>query len=423
MKKSFLIGLLCLITSTAQAQADFNNLNYALPVCTQEFGAPLIVTVRDGEYVDDDVLVNVDSTAIIIDDIIPDGFGAQDILVPVYCGPFGANYSYANLLLYASNNGQLELVAQLTEKDFQAAYESFYPNGTLWSEISSVVVSPVYAGALHINKPADGAHCCPETNVEFIYQWQGDRFALAGKPERSPLAIAPPPPPPYPPPPEIIGNSYYLNATTDRVNVLTQAGPNAAVLISLSNDATVTIVDVTDTGWMQVETAYTQIDGLPHGYLPASAINFAHPDDANRSFTTVRYSFQPLPNSGLCPNSMDSFELNVDAQWGSFASIAIGLQNLAYNANLSYADGYSVNWTANMQPEFNACTANIMLSQAWIDGEQVAIDIPNAIQGHINNAYLNLQIALDPVVHDGLSIINPTVLNSGNPSYELVYGD
>lgn len=168
----------------AGQSGDFLNTRYPLPICTEEFGTPDTVTIQNGRFENADAAVFVDSDSILTADLTGDG--ADDTIVPVYCGWKGANFVVPTLLIYTSANGNSTptLLARLDESDFGRAYARHYPDDSLWSELGRLTIA---GNSLYVEKFSGGAHCCPEFSIMLQYSWDGTTLVSTGQLEKQAL--------------------------------------------------------------------------------------------------------------------------------------------------------------------------------------------------------------------------------------------
>ena len=178
-----LVALFYHVNSHGQSPDEFLNFTYPLPMCAKEFGTPKTVTLNQGEFQNQEFLVYLDREGILYGDVTGDGI--DEALVPLYCGYYGANYTYMELLIYTRKDGRLESLTELNEQHFKDDYKRYYPDSILWSEVGDITTTNQ---TLIIVKPADGAHCCPQYDVTLKYRWEGQHFVITGKPTRQPLA-------------------------------------------------------------------------------------------------------------------------------------------------------------------------------------------------------------------------------------------
>jgi hypothetical protein len=169
-------------TQAAQT-GDFLNASYPLPICTEEFGTPDTVTLQNGRFENAEASVSVDKDNILTADLTGDG--ADETIVPVYCGWNGANFVVPTLMIYTTGkdggNGSPVLLARLDESDFGRDYGRYYPDDSLWSEVGRLTVA---GNSLYVEKFSGGAHCCPEFSIMLQYRWDGTNLVSAGQPEQ-----------------------------------------------------------------------------------------------------------------------------------------------------------------------------------------------------------------------------------------------
>jgi hypothetical protein len=158
-------------------QVDFRNFTFPLSMCVE----PMQVSVKDGTFKDEDILVNIDKEMIIYTDLTADD--RNEAIVPVFCGPSAANFNNAEIHVYTLRDGKPELLTKLHDDIFAADYKRYYQDNMLFPSITHIDVS---SKKLTVYKLADGSHACPENQVSFDYLWNGGSFALSGKPVKKP---------------------------------------------------------------------------------------------------------------------------------------------------------------------------------------------------------------------------------------------
>src|SRR4051812_4630222 len=159
-------------------QVDFRNFTFPLSMCVE----PMEVSVKDGTFQDEDILVSIDKEMIIYTDLTADD--RNEAIVPVFCGPSAANFNNAEIHVYTLRDGKPELLTKLRDDIFDGDYKRYYQDSWLFPSITHIDVS---SKKLTVYKLADGSHACPENQASLDYLWNGRSFVLFDKPTKNPV--------------------------------------------------------------------------------------------------------------------------------------------------------------------------------------------------------------------------------------------
>lgn len=205
MKRQTILGpmmiLLCVTSGVAQSRSeqpssatvtdirkvDFLNFTYRSSLCSQEYGSQGIgktVRVRDGELKNKNVYFAVAADKIIYADVTSDG--REDAIVPVDCGAITANFARSEVYIYTIQNGSATLLAEISDKDMERDYRSYYPDAESYWGINENGLR-VKDGTLNVDVLADGPHAAPQYIVTLEYRLSGEALRVIGKPQRRSL--------------------------------------------------------------------------------------------------------------------------------------------------------------------------------------------------------------------------------------------
>jgi hypothetical protein len=162
---------------------DFFNFAYLLSMCVEP-SPPTRIPVKDGAFANEDVRANIVKEEILYSDVTDDD--KSEAVVPVFCGPAHANFTNVEIHIYTLRDGKPELLTKLDDNTFAGDYKRYYKDSDsiLWPSIIDLEAS---GKRLTVLKLADGYHACPENQVNFDYVWNGQSFALLGKPVKKPV--------------------------------------------------------------------------------------------------------------------------------------------------------------------------------------------------------------------------------------------
>jgi hypothetical protein len=151
---------------------DFKNFSYPSAELRKT------IKVRKGEYKKaGDVTVSV--VGISYADI--NGDGEDDAVVYASTYYQGANYSIAEFYIFRAEAGKPVLMDHMTDKQINRDYQTYHPNGALWS-LDSFAVDK---GTITYKFAADGPHCCPEYYAHMKYGFNGKKMVLSGRPVKT----------------------------------------------------------------------------------------------------------------------------------------------------------------------------------------------------------------------------------------------
>ena len=168
---------------------DFRNFTYPLP---DRLYGKNSVSVRKGRFIfSRDPNYGPDGfevTRIIYGDLTGDG--GEEAAVVTAIGFIGGGVSsqqapgtYA--YIYALVGGRPVLLtvfdSEYIDSDAQGYYRGYYRDNTM---LLYGGVTKIENGLLLIESLAGGGRCCPDYEVKMRFRWDGQRFILAGKPER-----------------------------------------------------------------------------------------------------------------------------------------------------------------------------------------------------------------------------------------------
>jgi hypothetical protein len=176
---AFFLSLLgCAGAPTTEIQLhDFKNFTYQHLECDE---LPNTVTVTNGIYTTNkhgyEVMFSVDK--VIFVDL--DSDGDEEAIVLGRCAMQGANFTLAQVFIYAIKDMVTMQLSGLSDQKMQQTYLYYYPDGTIW-QLADIKKDDDLL-SLEIN--AEGDYCCPEYLVTFRYHIVDNKLKLESEPER-----------------------------------------------------------------------------------------------------------------------------------------------------------------------------------------------------------------------------------------------
>jgi hypothetical protein len=115
------------------------------------------------------------------------GDGKEEAVVSTVCGnlePTSFNQSpYGNTYVYTMAAGKPVLMSHFDDSAFAGAYEGYFGTETFiaMGGAEKIVNNRLYYGVLGLE-----GMCCPKWNVQMILRWDGSRFVVTERPQRTP---------------------------------------------------------------------------------------------------------------------------------------------------------------------------------------------------------------------------------------------
>lgn len=170
---------------------DFRNFTYPLDDYLARNYRKNTVRVRNGRFIfsrDSDYGIDgIKVTRIIYGDLTGDGEDEAAVLTAIGFIESGTSqqapgtYAY----IYSMGNGRPVLLkiynSESDDSDANTAYRNYYRDN---STLLYGGVTRIESGLLVVESLAGAGRCCPEYEVTLRFRWDGQRFILAGQPQR-----------------------------------------------------------------------------------------------------------------------------------------------------------------------------------------------------------------------------------------------
>jgi len=159
---------------------NFKDFTYHPSSACRKEGLPPSVDMQNGEYRANNSYFSINQ--ILYGDLTGDGM--EEAVVITACGTDPANYSIAEISIFALRNGRPLLIGTINDDNIHRDYSHYYPSGWIINTFSDSANVKIQQGNIVVERYAEGSHASPQYIAAMKYLWNGNKFVLKGKPQK-----------------------------------------------------------------------------------------------------------------------------------------------------------------------------------------------------------------------------------------------